>query len=150
MPLNLLNFSCKINNRCHESRLIPVFVRALCCYFGTKALVVVHKWRRALRGRLTARDVSYWQSLNVLLDEDPVDEDEGEGHDEEDVGEVEDELGDEVLGAVPFHVPMRYSNLENGKRVTLHRVSRFRRFVSVLSTGYPRYSTTEKQGKTVG
>jgi hypothetical protein len=54
--------------------------------------------------------------FDVLLDEDPVDEDEGEGHDEKDVGEVEDELRDEVFGAVPFHVPMRYSNLETDSK----------------------------------
>jgi len=41
---------------------------------------------------ITRRDVIYGHPLNGLLDEDPVDEDEGERHDEEDVGEVEDEL----------------------------------------------------------
>ena len=47
-----------------------------------------------------------------LLDEDSVDEHEGERHDEEDVGEVEDELGHEVLGAVALHVPVGDPNLE--------------------------------------
>ena len=46
-----------------------------------------------------------------LLDEDPVDEDECEGHDEEDVGEVEHELGHVVLRAEPLHVPVRDADL---------------------------------------
>lgn len=46
------------------------------------------------------------------LDEDSVDEDKGERHDEQDVREVKDELWDEVLRAVPLHVPVSDPNLD--------------------------------------
>jgi len=45
------------------------------------------------------------------LDEDSVDENEGEGHDEENVGKVEHELGDVVLSAIPLHVPVGNTHL---------------------------------------
>ena len=48
----------------------------------------------------------------ILLYEDSVDKNEGEGDDEEDVGEVEDELGDVVLGAVPLHIPVSDAHLK--------------------------------------
>ena len=47
----------------------------------------------------------------ILLYEDSVDKNEGEGDDEEDVGEVEDELGHMVLGAVPLHIPVSDAHL---------------------------------------
>ena len=46
------------------------------------------------------------------LDEDSVDENKGEGYDEENVGEVEHELGDVVLRAIPLHVPVGNTHLE--------------------------------------
>ena len=52
----------------------------------------------------------------ILLDEDSVDKNEGEGDDEEDVWEVEDELGHVVLGAVPLHIPVSDPHLRNLKR----------------------------------
>ena len=47
----------------------------------------------------------------TLLYEDSVDENEGEGDDEEDVGEVENKLGHVVLRAVSLHVPVGDSHL---------------------------------------
>ena len=47
----------------------------------------------------------------TLLYEDSVDENEGEGDDEEDVGEVENKLGHVVLRAVSLHVPVSDSHL---------------------------------------
>ena len=48
----------------------------------------------------------------TLLYEDSVDENEGEGDDEEDVGEVENKLGHVVLRAVSLHVPVSDSHLK--------------------------------------
>ena len=48
----------------------------------------------------------------TLLYEDSVDENEGEGDDEEDVGEVENKLGHVVLRAVSLHVPVGDSHLK--------------------------------------
>ena len=54
------------------------------------------------------------QSENkILLYEDSVDKNEGEGDDEEDVGEVEDELGHVVFRAVPLHIPVSDAHLES-------------------------------------
>ena len=46
-----------------------------------------------------------------LLDEYPVDQYECEGDDEEDVGEVEDKLGDIIFGAEPLDIPVSYPDL---------------------------------------
>ena len=48
----------------------------------------------------------------TLLDKDSVDENKREGDDEEDVGEVEDELGNMVLCAVSLHIPVSDANLK--------------------------------------
>ena len=47
-----------------------------------------------------------------LLDEYAVDENQSERDDEEDVGEVENKLGDKLLRAIPFHIPVCYPNLQ--------------------------------------
>ena len=48
----------------------------------------------------------------TLLDKDSVDENKCERDDEEDVGEVKDELGHVVLRAVSLHIPVSDANLE--------------------------------------
>ena len=48
----------------------------------------------------------------TLLDKDSVDENKREGDDEEDVGEVEDELGHMVLRAVSLHIPVSDAHLK--------------------------------------
>ena len=50
--------------------------------------------------------------MQYSLDEYPVYENERERHDEENVGEVEDELGDVLLGAVALHVPVGHADLK--------------------------------------
>ena len=42
----------------------------------------------------------------ILLDEDSVDENKGERDDEEDVGEVEDKLGDIIFCAESLDIPV--------------------------------------------
>ena len=59
--------------------------------------------------------ISEWENIEILqylLNKNPVDEDESEGNDEKNVGEVEDEFGDKFFGAIPLHVPVGDTNLK--------------------------------------
>ena len=55
--------------------------------------------------------MSVWGSRS-LLDEYPVHQDKSERNNEKNVGEVEDKLGDIVLGTIPLHVPVGDADLE--------------------------------------
>ena len=74
--------------------------------------------------------------INTLLDKDSVDENKCERDDEEDVGEVEDELGHMVLRAVSLHIPVSDANLE---RYFLNRQNMSN--IEKLSTDHVQWST---------
>jgi hypothetical protein len=77
-----------------------------------------------------------------LLDEDPVDQDQGKRHDEQNVWKIENKFGNEIFGAVPFDVPVSDSNLNKKVKFKHNRYLNGR--LNLNGPGFREYSESMK------